>query len=187
MPETESKAILIAVSGSIAAYKSCDLVRNLVKRGYPVQVIMSPNAERFVGRVSFQALSGQRVYSSEWEEGMVHIDMKRLAALYAVVPATANMIGKLANGIADDIVSSTYLCVDCPVIVAPSMNPGMYAHPALQRNLRKLQEDGVYMIDPQQGEAVCGDRGQGKMAPVEDIAKTIIEHWHQSAKPYNAP
>ncbi len=177
---SEAKAILIGVTGSIAAYKSCDLVRELVKKGYPVRVIMSPNAERFVGKVSFQALSSHRVYSSEWEEGMLHIDMKRLAALYAIVPATANMIGKLANGIADDIISSVYLCVDCPVVLAPSMNPQMYIHSALQRNLEQLQDDGVHLIDPQHGEAVCGDQGQGKMATVNEIAKVLMKYYDQS-------
>ena len=168
------KAILIAVSGSIAAYKTCDLTRSLVKQGYPVRVILTENAARFVGPVTFQALTGHNVYTSEWEAGMVHIDLKNLAAVYAVVPATANIIGKMAHGIADDIVSSTYLAATCPTYVAPSMNPGMYASPAVQRNLRQLAADGVHIIDPGEGEVVCGDTGQGKMADIVQIERELI-------------
>lgn len=168
------KSILIAVSGSIAAYKTCDLVRSLVKQGYPVRVILTENASRFVGAVTFQALTGHNVYTSEWEAGMVHIDLKNLAAVFAVVPATANIIGKMANGIADDIVSSTYLAATCPTYVAPSMNPGMYASKAVQRNLRTLLADGVHVIDPGEGEVVCGDTGQGKMADIAAIEAELV-------------
>ncbi len=170
----DARAILIAVSGSIAAYRTCDLVRSLVKQGYPVRVILTENAARFVGPVTFQALTGHNVYTSEWEAGMVHIDLKNLAAVFAVVPATANMIGKMANGIADDIVSSTYLAATCPVYVAPSMNPGMYSSKAVQRNLRTLSEDGVRLIDPGEGEVICGDTGQGKMADITAIEAELI-------------
>lgn len=170
----DPRVILIAVSGSIAAYKTCDLVRSLVKQGYPVRVILTENAARFVGPVTFQALTGHNVYTSEWETGMVHIDLKNLAAVFAVVPATANIIGKMANGIADDIVSSTYLAATCPVYVAPSMNPGMYSSKAVQRNLRMLSEDGVQLIDPGEGEVVCGDTGQGKMADITVIEAELI-------------
>jgi phosphopantothenoylcysteine decarboxylase/phosphopantothenoylcysteine decarboxylase/phosphopantothenate--cysteine ligase len=166
MSQVLEKCILIAVTGSIAAYRTCDLVRSLVKQGYPVRVLLTKNATRFVGPVTFQALTGHNVYSEEWEAGMVHIDLKNLAAVFAIVPATANIVGKMANGIADDIVSSTYLAAPCPVYVAPSMNPGMYASAAVQRNLRQLREDGVYIIDPGDGEVVCGDTGQGKMADI---------------------
>ena len=168
------KTIVLAISGSIAAYKSCELVRSLSqKENYSVHVIMTPNAERFVGKVSLQALSGQRVFSSEWEEGMLHIDMKKLADIYVVAPATANAIAKFANGIADDIVSSAYLAMACPVVLAPAMNPTMYAAPAVQRNLTLLQQDGVHIIAPTQGEVICGDTGQGKMAAVTTIVSEI--------------
>ncbi len=174
------KNILIAVSGSIAAYKICDLVRSLVKQGYPVRVVMTKNAERFVGRVTFEALTGHKVYSSEWEEGMVHIDLKNLAAIYAVMPATANTIGKMANGIADDIVSSTYLAATCPVLVAPAMNPGMYTNAAVQRNLKQLGEDGVQIVDPGSGEVICGDTGQGKMADIAVLETVLKEAYHRA-------
>jgi len=171
--DRSQKSIVLAVTGSIAAYKSCDLARSLVKQGYPVRVILTENAARLVGPVTFEAITGQRVFRSEWEEGMLHIDMKNLAAVFAVAPATANAIGKFAHGIADDIVSTTYLAATCPKIVAPSMNPGMYSHPAVQRNLRQLREDGVQVVDPGEGVVVCGDQGQGKMAALEEIEAAI--------------
>ncbi len=166
--------ILVGVTGSIAAYKSCDLVRSLVKQGYSVQVLMTKNAERFVSKLTFQALSNRQVFSSEWEEGMVHINMKNIAGFYVICPASANCIGKFANGIADDIISSTYLAINCPVILGPAMNPGMYTSAAVQRNLQRLEEDGVHIIKPSHGKVVCGDTGQGKMAPIEEIETTLL-------------
>ncbi len=181
MQKEQDKKVIIALSGSIAAYKICDLVRCLVKEACPVQVIMTANAERFVSKLTLQSLSGRRVLSSEWDEGMLHIDLKNEAALYAVMPATANCIGKLANGIADDIVSSAYLAVQCPVMIAPAMNPAMYQHPAVQKNLARLKEYGVEIIEPGQGEVLCGDWGYGKMAPVEAIHKAILSLWESSS------
>ena len=170
----KASSILIAVTGSIAVYKTCELVRNLVKEAYSVQVLMSTNAERFVSKLTFQALSGKPVYSSEWETGMVHIDMKNLASLYLVAPATANCIAKFANGIADDIISSTYLAVNCPVMMAPAMNPGMYSSPPVRRNLERLRADGVHIIEPVDGKVVCGDSGQGKNGTNRRYPETIV-------------
>ncbi len=175
------KLIVIAVSGSIAAYRTCELVRNLAKAGRPVRVILTPNAERFVGRATFEALSGRKVYVSEWEEGMIHINLKNEAGVYAVVPATANVIGKMAHGIADDIVTTTYLAATCPVLVAPSMNPGMYASAAVQRNLAQLRADGVHIADPAEGEVVCGDVGQGKMAGINELEAAILRLYASAA------
>ncbi len=169
------KNIIIAVCGSIASYKSYELVRSLIKKKYSVQVIMTTNAERFVTKLTFQTLTGQNVFSSEWEEGMLHIDIKNMASLYAIVPATANCIGKFANGIADDLVSSTYLAMQCPIILAPAMNPGMYLAPAVQRNLKQLEQDEVQIVHPISDEVICGDVGKGKMASLEDIEKAIIK------------
>ncbi len=169
-----NRLILIAVAGSIAAYRSCELVRSLSKRNLPVRVVMTENAERFVGRVTFEALTGRSVFTSEWEQGMPHIELREDVAVMAVVPATANLIGKMANGIADDLVSSLYLAATFPVIVAPAMNPFMYAAPAVQRNLRRLNEDKVTILDPASGVAVCGDEGQGKLAAIGDIEAAIL-------------
>ena len=165
--------IVIAVSGGIAAYKSCELVRNLVKSGYPVQVIMTKHALNFIGKTTFEALSGKSVYYDEFENGMLHIDMKNKAKVFAIVPATANTIGKLANGIADDLVSTTYMASNCPVIIAPAMNPNMYNNKALQRNLKTLINDDVKIIEPGKGKVVCGDEGTGKLADIQIIQKEI--------------
>lgn len=173
----DEKLILIGVTGSIAAYKACDLVRGLAKRGLPVQVIMSESAERFVGKVTFQALTSRPVYATTWENGMVHIEVKNQAAVFAVVPATANIIGKMANGIADDLVSSTYLALNCPVFVAPAMNPYMYSSRPVQRNLTTIEGDGVRIVDPARGEVVCGDEGQGKMAEVAEIEELLAQEF----------
>ncbi|MCB1139110.1 MAG: phosphopantothenoylcysteine decarboxylase [Leptospiraceae bacterium] len=174
-PET----IVLAVSGSIAAYKSCELVRNLVKKGIPVRVCMTRNATRFVGPITFQTLSSQPVIVDEWDQGMLHIDLKNEAALFAVVPATANIIGKMAAGIADDAVTSTYLALQCPAFVAPAMNPNMYQHPAVQRNLALLQKDGVTVLDPASGEVICGDVGQGKMEEIQIIESKLLTKYRE--------
>ncbi|HMU82191.1 MAG TPA: flavoprotein [Leptospiraceae bacterium] len=169
------KSVVIGVTGSIAAYRTCDLIRSLTKKGVSVHVCMTESAEHFVGRITFEALTGQRVYTSQWESGMPHIELKRLSKLLAIVPATADIIGKFASGIADDLLSSTYLAHTGTVLIAPSMNPGMYASKAVQRNLQRLREDGVILVDPANGEAVCGDEGQGKLATIEQIESRILE------------
>lgn len=171
MPEKE---IIIAVSGSIAAYKTCELVRNITKKGYPVRVIMTENATQFIGRITFEALTGKPVRINEYDTGMAHIEIKNIASVFAVVPASANIIGKMANGIADDLVTSTYLANTSPVIVAPSMNPGMYLHKAVQRNIEILRNDGVQIVSPEKGIVVCGDEGYGKLASIETIEEEII-------------
>lgn len=170
-----TKEIIIAVTGGIAAYKTCELVRNLTKLGYPVRVIMTHNATQFIHKNTFEALTNKPVLVDEYESIMAHIEIKNLAKVFAIVPATANIIGKMANGIADDLVSSTYLACTVPVIVAPAMNPGMYANKAVQRNIKQLKEDGVIIIDPNDGIVVCGDEGTGKLADIEEIQKKIIE------------
>ncbi len=169
------KEIVIAVTGSIAAYKACDLVRGLKKKGYPVRVIMTEHALHFVGKITFEALTESKVRIDEYETGMAHIETKNAAGILAIVPATANIIGKMANGIADDLVSSTYLAATCPVLIAPAMNPGMYTNKAVQRNLKTLQEDGVILVEPENGIVVCGDEGKGKLASIELIQSKIEE------------
>ncbi|PJZ24188.1 phosphopantothenoylcysteine decarboxylase [Leptospira hartskeerlii] len=178
----DKKDILIAVSGSIAAFRACELVRNLTKEGYPVSVIMTQNATKFIGPITFEALTGKKVQVDEYEQGMAHIDARNRAAVIAVVPATANIIAKMANGIADDLVTSTYLAAKCPVLVAPAMNPNMFTHPATQRNLARLKEDGVIILDPQEGVVVCGDEGYGKLADVPVMQKKILELYLKTSK-----
>jgi phosphopantothenoylcysteine decarboxylase len=175
-----NKKILIAVTGSIAAFKTCELVRSLTKKNYPVQIIMTKNATEFVSKITFEALTGNKVYIDEYETGMAHIEMKNLASVFAIVPASANSIGKFANGIADDLVSSTYLANTSPVVLAPAMNPGMYSHKAVQRNLIQLKEDGVHILDPSSGLVVCGDEGQGKLAELDLIEMEILKFHNQN-------
>ena len=163
------------MTGSIAAYKTCDIVRNLKKKGYPIRVIMTKNALNFIGRATFEALTDKIVLVNEYESQMAHIEIKRLASVFAIVPATANTIGKMANGIADDLVTSTYLAIQCPVIVAPAMNPTMYLSKPVQRNINQLKKDGVEIIDPLEGVVVCGDEGKGKLAENSIIEDRLIE------------
>jgi phosphopantothenoylcysteine decarboxylase/phosphopantothenoylcysteine decarboxylase/phosphopantothenate--cysteine ligase len=177
---SSGKEILIAVTGSIAAYRTCELVRNLTKEGYPVRVIMTEHATHFVGKITFEALTGKPVKIDEYESGMAHIEAKNIAGVFAIVPATANIIGKFANGIADDLVTSTYLATTCPIIIAPAMNPNMYLSKPVQRNLETLSKDGVHIIDPTKGVVVCGDEGFGKLAEVSMIQKTIIDIYTSS-------
>ncbi|MBE7440260.1 MAG: phosphopantothenoylcysteine decarboxylase [Spirochaetales bacterium] len=170
----QEKSILIAVTGSIAAYKSCELVRSLVKRDLPVSVLMTANATRFVGPLTFEILSGQKVYTTDWDEGMLHIEVKNRARLLVVAPATANILAKMAQGIADDLVSTTALALNCPILVAPAMNPNMYRHPATRANLELLRSRGVHTVGPDGGEVICKDAGQGKMSSVAEIEETIL-------------
>lgn len=174
------KEIVVAVTGGIAAYKSCELVRNLIKLNYPVRVIMTQNATQFVGKITFEALTNRPVFTDEYESIMAHIEVKQSAAVFAIVPATANMIGKMANGIGDDLVSTTYLACTAPVLIAPAMNPGMYLNKAVQRNLKQLAEDGVIILEPQEGVVVCGDQGKGKLAEVDLIQKRIIDIYEKN-------
>jgi phosphopantothenoylcysteine decarboxylase/phosphopantothenate--cysteine ligase len=166
------KKILIGISGSIAAYKACDLVRLFVKNGYDVYTILTSNAEKLVTPMTFANISGNISATDMWymeNPDMRHISLKDNASLLIIAPATANIIAKCANGIADDLLSTTYLSVDCPVIIAPAMNPNMWKHTAVQDNVEILKKRGVKFIDPIDGQVACGDFGTGKMAEPEKI------------------
>ena len=170
--------IILAITGGIAAYKTCDLIRNLSKKNFEVQVLLTENAERFLTKLTLENLSGRKVFSNEWDAGMPHIEIKNETKLFAVVPATANIISKFANGIADDLISTTYLALNknVPVVIAPAMNPNMYNHNATLRNLKTLRDDGLIIIEPDNGVVLCGDEGMGKMAQIELIEKIILEN-----------
>ncbi len=175
------KKILLGISSSISAYKACDLSRLFVKDEYDVFCILTENATHLVTPLTLQTLTGNRVYTTsfaaQWRE-MGHIELKQDAMLYLVAPATANIIGKFANGIADDLVSTTYLAVECPVLIAPAMNPNMWCHPAVQDNVEKLKSRGVKFVEPGSGLVACGDEGKGRLASIEEIfrmAKDVIE------------
>ena len=169
----KNRKITVAVTGGIAAYKACEVVRGLVKLGADVRVAMTENATRFVGPVTFEALSGHPVATSEWEhtpEGaMPHIELNLHADLLLVVPATANILAKAARGIADDLVSALILAHRSKVAFVPAMNRHMWGNPATQRNVADLKRDGAHFIGPDSGFQACGDVGEGRMTEPADI------------------
>jgi len=177
----EGKQVLLGVCGGIAAYKSCDLARMLMKEGAEVQCILTPNAADFVSALTFQALTGKPALVHEFPEqpadGMDdpfrHLNTTRDADLLLICPATANTIAKLASGIADNLLCSTYLAADCPVASAPAMNLRMWEHPSTQENIARLKANGVIVIDPAQGELACGDLGSGRLADLRDIVSEV--------------
>lgn len=166
------KRVILCVSGSIAIYKSCDLVRLFVKNNWDIDVVMTDNAMKLITPLTFSALTGRKTFTTMWDHtsyAMEHIGLKEGASVFVAAPATANLIAKFANGIADDLVSTTYLSVKCPVVVAPAMNPAMWAHPATQKNVKSLAERGVILCGPSSGTVACGDEGEGRMEEVEII------------------
>lgn len=167
--------ILLGVSASISIYKACDVVRECVHRNHTVRVIMTKQAADWVHPELFEALSGQPVFAPGWDyrESMPHIAVRNEADLMAVVPASANVIARIAGGLADDPVTSTLLSFSGPKLVAPAMNPGMFLNPITQRNLRQIKEYGYRIIEPQEGEVVCGESGPGKLAAIESILESI--------------
>ena len=169
----DNKNIILGVSGGIAAYKSAELLRLLVKKGANVRVIMTKNTQAFVGAWTFQALSGRAVCTDLFKESddasIRHIDWAEKADAVVIAPATANIIGKLASGIADDALSTFMMAVTCPVVLCPSMNTHMYQSNAVQRNLATLRSDGHFVIDPESGSLACGTTGPGRLPEPHDI------------------
>lgn len=169
--------ILLGVTGCIAAYKSVLILRELQKKGHRVQVLMTRHATEFVGAITFEALSGSRVWLEMFghptEGGIEHINVARGADLLLVAPATADAVGKFAQGLADDFLSTVHLSVTCPVIVAPAMNVEMWRHPAMQQNLAILKNRGVQIVDPEAGYLACGVVGEGRLAAVESIVEAV--------------
>ncbi len=171
------KRIILGVTGSIAAYKAVYLLRLLMKEGADVQVIMTPAAREFVGPVTFSSLSGKTVlsdfFSSEGGDWNSHVEMGVSADLMLVAPVTATTLGKMANGVADNLLVTTYLSARCPVVVAPAMDMDMYRHPSTQRNLDILKGYGNIIIEPGEGELASGLEGPGRMEEPEKILKFI--------------
>ena len=167
--------IALGVTGGIGAYKAVEVCRGLQKRGHDVVAVMTRSAARFVGPVTFEAITRHPVITSQWKPGMnaqiEHISIADDAALLVVAPCTANVIGKFANGIADDFLTSLYLATKAPVLLAPAMNTNMLAHPAVQRNLETLAARGVRFVEPGEGYLACGWIGKGRLAePAEIVA-----------------
>jgi len=182
----ENKNILLGVSGGIAAYKACALTSKLTQKGANVKVMMTKNAMEFVSPLTFQALSRNPVYTDTFDEKdpekIAHIDVADWADLMIIAPATANIIGKIANGIADDMLSTTLLATRAPVYIAPAMNVNMYAHPAVMNNMNQLVEWGYHFIEPGAGYLACGWVGKGRLEEPEQIIKVIEEHRKEDYK-----
>jgi phosphopantothenoylcysteine decarboxylase/phosphopantothenate--cysteine ligase len=170
--------IALGVTGGIGAYKAVEVCRGLQKRGHDVQAVMTRSARRFVAPLTFEAITRKPVITSQWKPGMnadiEHIAIADNAALLLVAPCTANVLGKFANGIADDFLTSLYLATRAPVLVAPAMNSNMLAHAAVQANLQVLQRRGVLFVDPGEGYLACGWIGKGRLAEPDEIVEAAI-------------
>lgn len=180
MPDkTAKKCVVLGVTGGIAAYKACEILRLLQKRGMDVFVVMTKNATRFVAPLTFETLSGHPVAVDTFERNVTweveHIALAKRADLFLIAPATANIIAKMACGIADDMLSTTVLATRAPVMIAPAMNTGMWENPATQDNLRTLMARGVQVVAPASGHLACGDSGAGKLEDVALIAQRAAE------------
>lgn len=177
MPELTGKCVVLGVTGGIAAYKAAEVVSRLGKMGAKVRVVMTQNATRFITPITLQTLSGQRVYvdtfDESWEIG--HIALAKEADLLLIAPATANILGKMAAGIADDLLSTTAMAVHgrAPILCAPAMNSGMWRSPANQQNIETLTRRGVQWVGPARGHLACGDDGVGRMSDPEEIVKAV--------------
>ena len=165
--------IALGITGGIGAYKAIEVARGLQKRGHEVVAIMTRSARRFVGPLTFEAITRRRVITDQWSPGsnadIEHISIASDISLLLIAPATANTIGKLANGIADDFLSSLYLATRAPVLVAPAMNTHMLEHPAVQRNLAALAARGVRFVEPGEGFLACGWVGKGRLAEPDEV------------------
>ena len=169
----------LGVTGGIAAYKAIEILRGLQRAGCEVRVTMTKHACEFVQPLTFRALSGSYVlvddYAADNPDPIAHITFSQTIDLFIIAPATANTLAKLANGVADDFLSSTYLACTSPVVLAPAMNTVMWEHPATQRNIQRLKDDGVHFIDPDQGEMACGTFGPGRLSEPDRIVSAALE------------
>ena len=172
------KTIVVGISGSIAAYKACDVVRALIKKGYDVEVIMTNNATKFISPLTLGALINKPVLVDDFDdEGyqIKHISYAKKADCFVIVPATANIIGKIANGICDDVLTSTFIAATCPKLIAPAMNVNMYDNLATQRNIERCKTYGIKFVEPGYGLLACGDTGRGKLSDLDHIL-TMIDY-----------
>lgn len=174
--------IVIGIAGGIAAYKACGIVSYLKNEGANVDVIMTKNACEFITPLSLETLSGNKVITDMFERSdyidVKHISLAKKANLFLIIPATANIIGKIANGIADDMLSTTIMATRAPVIFAPAMNDGMYENPIVQNNLETLRIYGYKIIEPSIGHLACGYEARGKLPKSEEIierVKTLVK------------
>ena len=180
-PDLAGRHIVLGLSGGIACYKAAELVRELVKAGASVQVVMTEAAERFITAVTLQALSNRSVCTSQWDSrepnGMAHINLTRAADAMLIAPASADFMAKLAHGQADDLLSLMCLArpiARCPLLVAPALNREMWAHPATQRNVAQLRADGTTILGPDSGDQACGEIGDGRMLEPEELLADVV-------------
>jgi phosphopantothenoylcysteine decarboxylase / phosphopantothenate---cysteine ligase len=170
--------IALGICGGIGAYKAVEVARGLQKQGHDVAAVMTRSARRFVGSVTLEAITRREVITDQWKPGVnaqiEHINLATAASLLLVAPATANVIGKFANGIADDFLTSLYLATTAPVLMAPAMNTNMFAHPAVVRNLDTLSARGVRFVEPGEGYLACGWIGKGRLAEPDQIVEAVM-------------
>lgn len=179
--ELAGKKIVVGLTGGIAAYKVCELVRRLQDQGADITVVMTTAAQEFVTATTMQALSGKPVFTDQWRgtgarapDAMPHIALSRGAAAIVVAPASAHFLAKTAHGLADDLLSTTVVARNCPLLVAPAMNVEMWANPATQRNVHQLRADGVEFLGPASGDQACGEVGAGRMLEPHEMLEDII-------------
>jgi len=173
-----NKKIVLGISGGIAAYKTPELARQLMQEGASVQVVMTEAATQFVTPVTMQALTGNPVYTSQWDSSisnnMAHIELSRAADAIVIAPASADLMAKLSLGLADDLLSTLCLARDCPLLLAPAMNKQMWEHAATQRSVQRLEQDKVILLGPASGFQACGEVGMGRMLEPSEIAEQVI-------------
>lgn len=173
----KDKKVVLGVTGGIAAYKAAELARFLIREGASVKVIMTESATRFITPLTFQTLTNNPVAVDMFEEPVAweieHISLAKWADVFLIAPATANIIGKIASGIADDMLTTTVMATKAPVVIAPAMNVNMYNNPITQRNIDLLRQYGYYFVQPESGELACGDIGQGRLADISSIVDFV--------------
>jgi phosphopantothenoylcysteine decarboxylase/phosphopantothenate--cysteine ligase len=178
MEQIQTKRIVLGLTGGIAAYKGAELTRLLVNQGIQIQVVMTEAACHFITPVTLQALSGKPVFTNQWGEHsanhMAHISLSRATDVILIAPASADFIAKLANGLADDLLSTLCLARNCPLLVAPAMNQQMWESPATQRNIQQLVADGVTILGPVNGTQACGEEGMGRMLEPTELARAVL-------------
>jgi phosphopantothenoylcysteine decarboxylase/phosphopantothenate--cysteine ligase len=178
MNSLQGKHILLTMSGGIAAFKVAELARSLMQEGAMVQVIMSEAATKFMTPVTMQALTGNQVFTDQWDarisNNMAHIELSRKADVIVAVPASADLLAKISHGLANDLVSATCLAKECPLIVVPAMNKQMWENAATQRNMQQLQADGITVLGPTSGTQACGENGMGRMLEASEILEGVI-------------
>jgi phosphopantothenoylcysteine decarboxylase / phosphopantothenate---cysteine ligase len=177
MEQEKTKHIVLGITGGIAAYKAAELLRLLIKQGMEVQVVMTEAACHFITPTTMQGLSGKPVFTNQWDasvpNNMAHITLSRAADAIVIAPASADFIAKLANGLADDLLSTLCLARNCPLIIAPAMNREMWLNAATQRNVAQLIADGVQVLGPDSGVQACGEEGMGRMLEAAQLARDI--------------